>query len=282
MKRIPDQDPWRWIAAADDQDIPLAEAALWIARDEYPELDINDRLHQLQTMIDELSRDLGASATVSDRLQRLNSYLYEQQGFSGNVLDFEDPRNSYLNDVLDRRVGIPISLSVLYLELARALGLDCEGVSFPGHFLLRVPMLDGIVVLDAFNRGRSIDVEELKSRAEDALGGVELSPAQVIDLLKGANSRTILARMLRNLKAVYVQAEQWDRAVRTADRLVTLQPEQAVERRDRGLFYSRLGHHARARDDLSHYLRLVPLAEDAEAVDRMIRESALGARQKLH
>ncbi len=255
-----------WVKLIDlpDANIPLLRAALLIARDEYPDLDldayesrIGELLQQLQPLRD---------AEPLECVRAINKLLFDDQGFSGNLADYYDPRNSYINDVFDRRLGIPISLAVVYIELAQRLGLPAEGVSFPGHFLVRLDVADGIVVLDPFNKGRSLGADELRLRARSHLGDTPLDDDQLFDILQPAGTRDILSRMLRNLKAVYADREDWDKALRCSDRLVSLNPDLPEERRDRGLLYLQIGYGSGALVDLNHYLNALPQAEDAESI----------------
>ncbi len=257
---------WEHIAQLPDEQIPLLHACLVIARDEYPRLDVDLYEAQLQQHVDELTPRIAANADTRLQLAELNRYLFQELGFSGNQQDYYDPRNSYINDVFDRRLGIPISLGIIQIELARRLGLPLEGVSFPGHFLVRLPMEGGLLVLDPYHQGRSIDAEELKLRARPHMGGSAIDDQQLLSILAPAGHREILVRMLRNLKSLYSEREAWDKALRCADRLVRLDPSQAEESRDRGLFYLKMGHTAAAREDLAHYLVQRPQAGDAESV----------------
>jgi regulator of sirC expression with transglutaminase-like and TPR domain len=262
---------WEFLRDARDEDIPLVWAALTIARDEYPDLDV---AAYEQRIVDWGKRVRGtAEVDPMQGLRAVNALLYDEIGMSGNQQDYYDPRNSYLNEVLDRRLGIPISLGVLQIELAQHAGLPLQGVSFPGHFLLSMPVDGGVLVLDPYHRGRSIDVQELKSRAQPHVGDQDLHDEQLSELLAPASNRAILSRMLRNLKALYVELEDWARAVRCADRLLTLDPNLAEEQRDRGLLYLRVGHTAAARADLNAYLGRVPPPEDAAKIRDVLVKS---------
>jgi len=253
---------WERIAELSDDEIPLLHASLLIARDEYPELDVAYYESQLQAHVDTLLPRMAAQVDTRRQLAELNRYLFQELGFSGNQQDYYDPRNSYLNEVFDRRLGIPISLGIIQIELARRLGLPLDGVSFPGHFLVSLPMDGGLLVLDPYHQGRSIDAEELKLRARPHMGG-DIDDQQLLDILAPAGHRAILVRMLRNLKSLYAEREDWEKALRCADRLVKLEPFQLEETRDRGLFYLKLGHTAAARTDLARYLNQCPNAADA-------------------
>ncbi|MBS0589691.1 MAG: tetratricopeptide repeat protein [Proteobacteria bacterium] len=263
-----------WIALRGirDEDIPLFSATLLIARDEYPDLAAADYEAQLRAYGERLRKTLDPTAAAAIQLRTLNEFLFEELGFSGDEQDYYDPRNSYLNEVLDRRRGNPISLAVVQIELARRLDVALEGVSFPGHFLVRLPLDDGIVVLDPFQKGRSLDAAELRRRARTHLDTHDIDDARLARMLEPASHRAILTRMLRNLKGVYAEREQWDKALRCCDRLLTLDAHQPGEYRDRGQCYLKLGHVRAANEDLRRYLALMPQAEDADAVALQLAE----------
>lgn len=256
------------------EDLELLPAVLAIARDEYPRLDTAAVAAEVGALAQSLRERVGADAPLAEKVQALNHFLFVEQGFSGNHDQFYDPRNSYLNDVLERRLGIPISLAVLQIECARALDMELEGVSFPGHFLVRVPMDDGILVMDPYHRGRSIGIDELRQRARPHFGDRDIDDQQLFHMLAPASNKAIVARMLRNLKGVYAEQEAWDKALRCADRLVSQGLSTVDDVRDRGLFYLRLGLGPHAVEDLRRYLSQVPEAGDAEAVREALIEAA--------
>jgi regulator of sirC expression with transglutaminase-like and TPR domain len=194
----------------------------------------------------------------------INRHLFDELGYSGDHQEYYDPRNSYLNQVFERRLGNPISLALVQMEVARRLGIPLDGVSFPGHFLVRLPVDDGVLVMDPFNGGRPLDVDELRERAKSHLGGQMPDDQVLAQILDPAPSRAILIRMLRNLHGVYAEASEWDRAARSADRLLKLAPEQDDALRDRGLAYLQLDYLAGARNDLGLYLKRNPEASDAQ------------------
>lgn len=272
---------WDALSTLPDEDIPLLRATLMIASDEYPELDIAAYESICSGYERELAPQLAALDDTQARLARINRYLFDELGFAGNQNDYYDPRNSYLNDVLDRKLGIPISLGIVQMELARRMGVPLEGVSFPGHFLVRLPVDDGLLVLDPYHKGRSIDAHELKLRARPHLGGNDIDDQQLLQILAPASHRAILTRMLRNLKGLYVERETWDKALRCADRLVRLDPDGADELRDRGQLYARLGHGGAARSDLARYLQMRPEADDVDAM-RVALIEAGASTQRLN
>lgn len=257
---------WQYLKTARDEEIPLLGAALLIARDEYVDLDVAAVESSIAGWTESLRAQVDVQAHPVQAIHTLNQFVFDEQGFAGNDADYYDPRNSYLNDVIDRRLGNPISLAVVHIELARRLGLPMQGVSFPGHFLLRFPVDDGLLILDPWHRGRSLDVAELRDRASTHTEGEPVGDEQLGRLLEPAPNRAILIRMLRNLKQLYIEREDFERALRCADRLVTLDDHDRDELRDRGKLYSLVGHAAAARADFSEYLALASTADDADQV----------------
>lgn len=266
---------WRRIAGMRDEDVSLAEGALWIAASEYPDLAIDDYLSRLHEMAAKLRGRLRADIATAEKLLALNHFLFDELGFSGNGDDFYDPRNSFLNEVIERRVGIPISLGVIYLEIGRRIGLGLHGVSFPGHFLVKCALRDGVVVLDPYSGGVSLDAEELQQRLRVAGSPVEVDDAILAHLLTAASNKEVLGRMLRNLKGIYVERSDWLRALSASERVIALTPEDAGEEyRDRGSIYLKLECVRAAMGDFNTYLRQRPGADDADAVAAQIAELA--------
>ena len=272
---------WKALAAYGDDELPLLETALLIARDEYPQLDAGSYAATIQGYADSLRPKLNADADLPSTLTTINRYLFDELGFAGNNTQYDDPRNSYLNEVFDRKLGIPISLAVVQIELMRRLGLPLDGISFPGHFLVRLPVDDGILVMDPYNKGRPVSAEELKERASPHLGGQAPDDLQLIEILAPATHRTILARMLRNLNGLYLERADWERVARTADRLLKISPETAEALRDRGLAYRELGYAKGVREDLTRYLQILPNADDEDAVRAILIEVS-GVRSRLN
>jgi len=258
---------WRRISRMRDEDVSLAEGALWIAAGEYPDLVVDDYLGRLHDMAARLRLRLRTDVATTEKLLALNHYLFNELGFAGNAEDYYDPRNSFLNEVMERRLGIPITLGLIYIEVGRRIGLALQGVSFPGHFLVKCALRDGMVILDPYSRGLSLGVEELQQRLRDAGSGGTVDVAMLSRLLGAASNKEVLARMLRNLKAVYVRKEDWLRALSSSERLIALNPDDAGEEyRDRGGIYLRLECFRAALGDFGTYLRQCPGAEDAGAV----------------
>ncbi len=272
---------WNTLAAYGDDELPLLDTALLIARDEYPQLDAAAYAATIQGYADSLKPKLSPGADLPATLTTINRYLFDELGFAGNNTQYDDPRNSYLNEVFDRKLGIPISLAVVQIELMRRLGLPLDGISFPGHFLVRLPVDDGILVMDPYNKGRPVSAEELKERASPHLGGHAPDDVQLIEILAPATHRTILARMLRNLNGLYLHSADWERVARTADRLLKIAPETAEALRDRGLAYRELGYDKGAREDLARYLQVLPNADDGDAVRSVLVEIS-GSRSLLN
>jgi regulator of sirC expression with transglutaminase-like and TPR domain len=257
-----------------DEEFPLLEAAASLAQDEYPELDVQQVLGDVDQLLARLRRRLPADAAPLQRLRALNQFFFHDLSFGGNVNDYYDPDNSYLNAVLRTRRGIPISLAVLWMELAHGLGLQARGVGFPGHFMLKVTLPKGQVVIDPFT-GKSLSREELSERLEPYKRSNGLVGDFDVPLglyLQPATPREIIGRMLRNLKEIHHAQEDWQRAIAVQDRLVALLPEAWGEHRDRGLAHAEQGNHALAVRDLETYLAH---AEDALDIDAIAERVAL-------
>lgn len=266
MTHAHDLPDWNTLATLGDDELPLLDTALLIARDEYPDLDAAGYTAQVETYAAALRPQLDRDLDLPARLTAINKYLFEEVGFAGNNVQYDDPRNSYLNEVVDRKLGIPISLAVIQIEVTRRLGMPLDGISFPGHFLVRLPVDDGILVLDPYNKGRPVSAEELRERASPHLGGQAPDDQQLLQILAPATHRMILMRMLRNLKGLYLEQRDWERVARSADRLLKLSPGTAEAHRDRGLAYRELGYAKGAREDLARYLQLLPEADDVDTV----------------
>jgi regulator of sirC expression with transglutaminase-like and TPR domain len=271
-----DLPDWNSLPGQDD-DLPLLGTALLIARDEYPGLDPTRYDALIQAHADGLRDEVAAIEALPLKMQAINHRLFNDLGYAGNHDEYYDPRNSYLNEVFERRLGNPISLAMVQMEVARRLGLPLDGVSFPGHFLVRLPVDDGVLVMDPFNRGRPLDEDELRQRARPHLGGEMPDDEALYQILNPASHRAMLARMLRNLHGVYSDREDWERAVRCADRILRLSPDNPESLRDRGLGYLKLGHRHGARTDLGRYLQLHPRAQDADSLRERLVELGAGA-----
>lgn len=246
---------FRSLVASDEQ-FPLLEAVASLAQDEYPDLDVQQVLGDVDQLLARLKRRISADAPALHRLRMLNQFFFRDLSFGGNVNDYYDPDNSYLNAVLRTRRGIPISLAVIWIELAQGLGLHARGVSFPGHFMVKVNLPRGQVVIDPFS-GASLSRDELAERLEPykrRSGLVDEFDVPLGLYLQAASPRDIVARMLRNLKEIHRNQADWARLIAVQNRLIVLLPEAWVERRDRGLAHAEMGNTAQAVEDLETYL----------------------------
>jgi regulator of sirC expression with transglutaminase-like and TPR domain len=257
---------------ADDEGLPLTEAALSLAQDAYPDVDLQAVLAEIDTLVVRLRRRIADQASIAHKLHLLNRFFFRELGFAGNLNDYYDPDNSHLNVVLRKRRGIPITLAILFMEMGQQIGIPVRGVSFPGHFLLRVTTPAGEVMLDpttgsALSEARMVEMlEPYVSRTADSIASALRA------LLQPASPREIVARMLRNLKAVYLQTERWQRLLAVQERLVILLPDEIDEIRDRGFAYARLDYLRPAVDDLALYLGDRPDADDATLVETQLAE----------
>jgi regulator of sirC expression with transglutaminase-like and TPR domain len=269
---------------AEDDGLALTEAAISVAQDEHPSLDPQSVLSEIDQLAERLKRRLPADAMPLQRLRLLNHYFFNELGFAGNVNDYYDPGNSYLHQVLSTRRGIPITLALLYIELAGQVGLAARGVSFPGHFLVKLRMPQGEVVIDPFN-GQSLSRGELDERLQPyrrQQGLVDDFEVPLGLFLQSASARDVLARLLRNLKEIHRAGGDPARWLAVQQRLVVLLPQAWEERRDRGLAYAELGQHLMAADDIAAYLEHRPAAEDAAQLLRRIEELRHGGTPRLH
>ncbi len=249
--------------------VPLDEAALAIAQEEYPDLRADDYLRRLDALAARVVGRAGSPLRAASGLRALREVLHGEEGLRGNDEDYQDPRNSFLNEVLDRRLGIPISLSVIYLEVARRAGLRLEGVGFPGHFLAKYASPSGAeVFLDAHHGGEMLSAEECVARYRARSGGAELDPR----FLAAVSNRQILARMLHNLRRIYAERRDDVRTFWVLDRVLLIVPGQLDALRDRGLAAARLGGASAAARDLEAYLAGAPEAGDAAAVRAALAE----------
>ncbi|WP_284616427.1 SirB1 family protein [Aquabacterium humicola] len=269
---------------AEDDGFALLEAAIAIAQDEYPQLDPQAVLAEIDGLAARLKRRLAADASPMQRLRALNHFFFEELGFAGNINDYYDPRNSYLNDVLATRRGIPITLALVYAELASQVGLTARGVAFPGHFLVKLRMPQGEVVIDAFS-GRSLSREELDERLapyrkRHGLVGDFETPLGLF--LQAAAPRDVVSRMLRNLKEIHRSGADWPRLLAVQQRLVLLLPGAVDERRDRGLTWAELGRTDEALADLEAYLVQRPDGDDADELRERVRALRAAGRPHLH
>jgi regulator of sirC expression with transglutaminase-like and TPR domain len=258
----------------DDDSLPLLEAAASIAQDEYPELDVQQVLGDVDQLLARVKRRSAEATDPLQRLRVLNQFFFRDMGFGGNVNNYYDPDNSYVNVLLKTRRAIPITLAVLWLELAQGLGLKARGVNFPGHFMVKVNLPNGQVVIDPFT-GQSLSREDLSERLEPYKrrnGLVDEFDVPVGLYLQAAGPREILARMLRNLKEVHRTQEDWLRLIAVQDRLLILLPDAWVEYRDRGLAWAEMGDNRLAVSDLEIYVAQTDDALDRNAIEQRLLE----------
>jgi regulator of sirC expression with transglutaminase-like and TPR domain len=242
----------------------VLEGAFRIAREEYPNLDVP----AYRARIAELAAGARACVAGEDRgtVLALNEHFFGRLGFQGNLDDYYDPRNSYLNDVIDRRTGIPITLSTLYCEVARRLGVRASGVAFPGHFLVKCAATGEEVIVDCFN-ARVLTREGCQELLESMYPG---KPRLTDEMLRAATPREILSRMLNNLRQIYLARQDFARAVRWIEMDMELRPEAAENYRERGMLYAQAERFGKAMADLERYLRLAPDAPDRDQVRAQI------------
>ena len=267
----------RFAALLERPHIPLDEAALAIAAEEYPGLDPAPTLAGLDALAARVGEQVGDLRPPIKVLQAMRT-VFRDEGFQGNEKEYYDPRNSFLNEVVERKVGIPITLSLLTIEVARRLDLHLQGVGFPGHFLVKCPQqtgLPGEVFIDAFNGWELLGSDECTARFRAVLHGRPFDKS----LLDPVDSRHILTRLLHNLKRIYVERGDDVRMLWVVDRLLQVTPGDLEERRDRGLVSARLGGTAAAARDLEAYVQGNPRASDVDEVRALLRE--LGGRRSL-
>lgn len=252
-----------------ESDLNLAEAALLVAAEEYPQLPLGPYLRRLELLAERVRDRLSDETAPLVLLQEMSRVLFDEEGFRGNTEAYYDPRNSFLNDVLDRRLGIPITLSVVYLEVGWRLGLPLVGVNFPGHFLVRYEGEAVRMLVDPFQAGELSFEDEAQALLDRVYGGnVRLQP----DYLHPATKKDIVARILSNLKSIYLNARDDVRALAAADRLLLVHLDDPEELRDRGLILARLGRGAEAVVDLERYLERAPDAADTHRVMMLLEQ----------
>ena len=269
---------------AEDAGLPVLEAAIAVAQHDVAGLDVQSVLADIDAMGARLKSRFARDAAPMQRLRVLNRYFFHELGFTGNVNDYYDPRNSYIHAVLQTRRGIPITLALIYVELASQIGLEAHGISFPGHFLAKVRMAQGEIVIDPFT-GQSMSRDALDAllapyrRSRAPIGGGDI-PLAVF--LQPAQPREVIARMLRNLKEIFRSNHDTARLLGVAERLVILLPDAWEERRDRGLAHAELGARYPAMADLAGYLEHAPGAPDSPAIKRRLAELGHDGASRLH
>ena len=269
--REPPLPSFEALVSRPDETLDLARVALAIAVDEYPDLDARAYLAWLDETAEAVADAADIAMPLQERLAMLDRQLFEVQGFRGNQDDYFDPRNSFLNDVIERRTGIPITLSVVYLEVGWRLGLPLVPVSFPGHFLVSTTG-SRRVFIDPFSRGARVAPAELVARLAPLAGTVNQARQYLPKLTVPSSRREVAMRMLRNLKGIYERRDDLDRLLVVADRMVALDPADATALRERGHVLARLECYQAAYQDYLHYLRLAPHAEDGSEIRARIEQ----------
>jgi len=249
-----------------DGQINLAAAALYIAQEEYWDMDPSRYIEALDDMAAVVRSRLPARRYPLRVIQTINDYLFTDLKFAGNTQNYYHPDNSYLNCVIDRRIGIPISLSLVYLEIAHRLRFPMVGVGMPGHFLVRPVIEDMEVFVDPFQQGEVLFLADCQQKFHQLFPQSQWQPK----FLNGVMPKHFLARMLMNLKAIYIQQESDDEAVSVLDKLLILMPEAAEQMRDRGLLHHRLENYELARHDLNRYLRSHPSPPDGKHIQKIL------------
>jgi regulator of sirC expression with transglutaminase-like and TPR domain len=272
--------PLDYFAALVQQDdsIPLFEAAVALAQDADPRLDLGAVQADMDSLAARLRKRIPIDAGAVQKVQLLNHYFYRELGFGCNLNNYYDPDNSYLHRVLKTRRGIPISLAILHIEIAQQIGLDLKGISFPGHFLMKLSVPSGDIILDPVN-GASLSREELEDRLEPFVEQIRRAGKPLAGYLEAAPARDILVRMLRNLKSLYLDQTRWQRLLPVQQRLLILLPGDITERRDRGLAFSNLDCPQAALEDFQAYLAQRPYAADAEEVRSKLPMLRLACRK---
>ena len=255
------------LAQLENDQIDLAKGALLIAKDAYTDLDIEAYLQRLNQMAEELQSQIGEDADTRDQINHLNRYLFEVQGFAGSSQEhYYDARNSYLNEVLERKVGIPITLSVLYMEIGNRIGLPLVGVGFPGHFIVKHRDLE--TAIDPFEQGQILSDEDLSERLTQIFHEtVPMHPR----FLQAVTNKEILARMLRNLRQIHFREGEHEKAVSAAERITWLATQSAQDFRDLGYLYYQVNAYGKSLASFNTYLRLSDDPPDQEEISRNIR-----------
>ena len=248
-----------------DTSIPLFEAGLTLAQDNDPQFDLGGAQAEVDRMAAKLHKRIPADTAPLQKLRLLNHYFYRELGFGGNINNYYDPDNSYLHRVTRTRRGIPISLAMIYIEIAQQIGLDVRGISFPGHFLMKLSTQAGEIILDPVN-GSSLSREELEERLAPFAEHIRQAGKPLATYLEPASARDILIRMLRNLKSLFFEYDRWQSLLDVQQRLLILLPGDVAERRDRGLAYAHLDCPNPALEDIETYLAARPDAVDADVL----------------
>jgi regulator of sirC expression with transglutaminase-like and TPR domain len=245
--------------------LDLAEIALLLARDEFPFLDVEGQLHELTTLAQEVQPYLRGH--LAHQVQGLCRYLFHEMGFRGNQRDYYDPRNSYFNQVLERRIGIPISLSAITMAIGKRAGMSISGIGLPGHFIVKAINADQEILLDPFDGGRILSLADCVFIVQQATGmPFEASPLALDAIPLGL----MIQRMLNNLKLIYLKNQDWLRSIRILERQRQLNPQDVVLRRDLGVCYLRHSQPGKAINHLREYLEKAADADDLDKVEEFL------------
>ena len=254
-----------------DGNTELAEAALLIAKEEYPGLKLPEYLGEISRLTENVCKRLpSGGASAGDVVMTLNEYLFDIEGFSGDVKDFHDVQNNFLNKVLEQKCGTPITLSILYIAIGRSIGLPLYGIAFPGHFLVKYSVNDTNIILDPFAGGLSLNDNELETILKHVYGENSLPHISLKEFMSTANTREIVVRILRNLKHIYLQTRRPEKAIWAADRILQLMPDLLSEIKERGQLYESLHHYQAAAEDYQNYITQIGPSADADAVSRRL------------
>ena len=268
MPKKSQTDPFFSFANLDNNEVQLARGALLIAQSEYGELNIEEYLHQLDEMADVVRERIQETTLPEQHITELNQYLFQEKGFTGNTDNYYGLGNNFLNFVLDKKTGIPITLGVVYIEVGRRAGLPLVGVNFPGHFLVRYQREHLDILLDVFENGSFMCEDALQAKLQETLGD---SASLESNMLAEATDKEILARILRNLTRAYTLLENYDKALTAAERITWLLPNTAADYRLLGYLHYKNHAYSESIVAFETYLRLAKKPPDATAVERNIQ-----------
>jgi len=270
----------QWKDYVKNGDLALDKTAFMIAKIlQYLPLDIDAQLQIIDSMASDLKNIINRRKRPTEIINAMNEYMFEKQGFAGNMEDYYDPRNSYLNDVIARRSGIPITLSVLYIELARRVQFKLYGVGFPGHFLIKYADNDLEIVLDPFSKGRILAYEDYQVLLDQLYNGQVRFEKRFLNTV---TNEQILIRMLRNLKDAFVYSYDYEKALMATEMVLAINPEIAEEFRDRGMIFYYKKLYSNALSDLTKYLEMQPDATDADNILAIIHDIKTILRQNMY
>ena len=249
--------------------IPIAEAALLMACEEYPQLSLPPYIRQLDDIAGDVDNRLGGNQSALETIRTINEILFDEYGFHGNNSDYYDPRNSFLNDVMDRRTGIPITLATVYMEIANRVGLQIDGVGVPGHFILKHVSESEEIFVDPFNAGTVMTRADCRKLIRNMAGEGGHDEER---WLRRVTNRQIVSRMLNNLKVIYMNGGVFDKALVMLELMVLTEPSQAVLYKERGLLQLQLRRFGKAAKDLEQYLKRSTDAADRDEIEDYLRD----------